>query len=174
MMKKSKITTVSILLLVLCIKIIADQYKMNMAMQKELGRHYQSMHYDTYNLVTSTQQLNLEEFLNSENGVQIIKMYQDQYNSLTADYLMIENGVSRIYEILYEIAMLQSNLFNHGSWSPEEKERHNTMLRTLQLILLDFNSFEGTETYTYKLYTEEDSPLIAKIEERLEASGLEF
>lgn len=137
--------------------------------------NFQHLIYETDSLIKDTKKIDLEEVIKTEQGPQIVSRYSSQYRNLqTKYYVLAKNDVSNLGRVLGEVAQLEGLLADNESWTPSQKEKHEKALATIELILRDFNSINGSEKYWYQLITKKDSQLIEYIDKRMESEGLEL
>ena len=105
----------------------------------------------------------------------IVGGIREEYVDLNSEYFSLANNeVRKLADILIGVADLEETLISKGKWTKEEKEAHSGALRALQLIMLDFNDFSESNGSWEELFTNGDSPLIERINFRIESEGVEL
>lgn len=148
--------------------------KSNSDLKSYAGRHYEEYTRELSSVVLGTINLKFEELVKTEDGKQIIADNVSAFDRIGMKFMWNEPVLARVSKVANDISMLEWTLLDNGEWTPEEKELHSKALRTLRMISIDFDSIEGTKKHWYKLFTEEDSELIEKIEQRAEAQAYEL
>jgi len=174
-MKKGWTRLASVTLIISMFFITITVLKNNTELKREIGRNFQLLNDKTNLFISNTRQLDFEEAIKTEQGQQIVRSYQSQYTLLWLEYhALANNDVNKLASILGEVARLEAILLDTGSWTPFEKERHQKALATIELILRDFSSINGSDKYWYQLITKKDSQLIEYIDKRIESEWLEL
>ena len=166
-MKKGWLEFGRFILLLVMFFVIIDLLKTNNELKKELGLNFRNLINETDDLINDTKKVDLEEVIKTEQGSQIVRRYSSQFWNLQTEYYgLTKNDVGKLGRILGEVAQLEGLLADNGRWTPSQKEQHEKALVTLELILRDFSSINGSDKYWYQL--------IEYIDKRIESEGLEL
>ena len=175
-MDKSRLKNILLIVFIFgTIFLFTDNLDLRREMKKETERVYAELLSETSLLVRKTQRVNLEEVMQTEYGEMIVGGIREEYVDLNSEYFSLANNeVRKLADILIGVADLEETLISKGKWTKEEKEAHSGALRALQLIMLDFNDFSESNGSWEELFTNGDSPLIERINFRIESEGVEL
>lgn len=141
--------------------------KENKGLKRELSEEYYQLIQETYYALSFMEHINWDETMNNEHVQQVFYEHQNHLDEVAFTFMMLENDLKKLGNILSDITFNQRMIFYQEEISEEKIQANKERIRTLTFLFQDMADFDDGNTNWYDVLHEEDSPLIPLMETRL-------